>query len=213
MLARADRDLGRWPQRSRDHDAFCGQLRGELDRFVAPLGQFLESSGDGRYERLSEIARLGRVGLLHLFEQQSPSLILRLDLPLLALRQLERLNRVVQPLAGLGAPTCSRAPVAVLQAFGVLDPNGKLTGRLDVVKAANVARLTQDDWRKQRDKMLATCNQCHSANFAKAELAKGDDMIREADHLMAEAIRVVAGLYQDATLPKPKEYAYAFPDR
>jgi hypothetical protein len=81
-----------------------------------------------------------------------------------------------------------------------------------VVKAANVARLTPEDWQKQRDKMLRTCNQCHSVNFARAELANGDDMIREADHVMAEAIRVVAGLYQDGTLPKPKEYAYAFPD-
>ena len=100
----------------------------------------------------------------------------------------------------------------ILQAFGVLDPNGKPTARLDVVKAANVARLTQEDWQKQRDKMVATCNQCHSANFAKAELAKGDDLIREADHLMAEGIRIVAGLYEDGTIPKPKEYPYAFPD-
>lgn len=46
----------------------------------------------------------------------------------------------------------------------------------------------------------------------KAELAKGDDMIREADHVMAEGVRIVAGLYQDGTIPKPKEYAYAFPD-
>ncbi len=45
--------------------------------------------------------------------------------------------------------------------------------------------------------MLATCSQCHSDAFAKSELAKGDDMIREADHLMAEAIRIVAGLYKD----------------
>jgi hypothetical protein len=100
----------------------------------------------------------------------------------------------------------------ILQAFGVLDPNGKPTARLDLVKAANVARLTQEDWQKQRDKMLATCNQCHSINFARTQLAASDDTIRDADHLMAEAIRVVAGLYQDGTLPKPKEYAYAFPD-
>jgi len=100
----------------------------------------------------------------------------------------------------------------ILQAFGVLDPDGKPTARLAVVKAANVARLTAEDWQKQRDKMLVTCNQCHSANFAKAELAKGDDIIREADHVMAEGIHTVAQLYQDKILPKPKEYAYAFPD-
>jgi hypothetical protein len=42
-------------------------------------------------------------------------------------------------------------------------------------------------------------------------LARLSPQISEADHVMAEAIRVVAGLYQDATLPKPKEYAYASP--
>jgi hypothetical protein len=37
-------------------------------------------------------------------------------------------------------------------------------------------------------------------------------MIRDADHLMAQAIRIVAGLYQDGVLPKPTNYANAFPD-
>lgn len=100
----------------------------------------------------------------------------------------------------------------ILQALGVLDPQGKPTARLDVVKAADVARLTQEDWQKERDKMISTCNQCHSVNFARAELEKGDHMIREADRLLAEAIRIVAGLYQDGILQKPKSYAYAFPD-
>jgi hypothetical protein len=102
--------------------------------------------------------------------------------------------------------------VSILQALGVLDPDGKPTARLDVVKAANVARLTQEGWQKERDKMIKTCNQCHSVNFAKAELAMGDQMIKEADHLMAEAIQIVAGLYKDHILPKPKNYAYPFPD-
>ena len=40
----------------------------------------------------------------------------------------------------------------------------------------------------------------------------GNDIIREADHLLAEAIRVIADLYKDAVLEKPESYAYAFPD-
>lgn len=100
----------------------------------------------------------------------------------------------------------------ILQALGVLDPDGKPTGRLDVVKAADVARLTQEAWQAERDKMIKTCNQCHSVNFAKAELAKGDGMIKSADRLMAEAIRTVAALYKDSVIPKPKDYAYPFPD-
>jgi hypothetical protein len=100
----------------------------------------------------------------------------------------------------------------ILQALGVLDPRGKPTARLDVVKAADVARLTQDAWQKERDKMLNTCSQCHSLNFARAELEKGDNMIREADRMMAKAIRVVASLYEDGIIKKPKDYPYAFPD-
>lgn len=101
---------------------------------------------------------------------------------------------------------------AILQALGVLDPGGKPTALVETVKAADVARLTQEDWQRERDKMLKTCNQCHSGNFAKEQLQQGDDMIRNADHLMAEAIQVVAGLYKDGTLQKPKNYSYAFPN-
>jgi cytochrome c553 len=100
----------------------------------------------------------------------------------------------------------------ILQALGVLDPEGKPTARLDVVKAANVARLTQEDWQKERDKMIKTCNRCHSVNFANGELTKGDMTIKYADRLMAEAIRTIADLYKDGTLPKPKTYSYPFPD-
>jgi hypothetical protein len=100
----------------------------------------------------------------------------------------------------------------ILQALGVLDPAGKPTALVETVKAADVARLTQEDWQGERDKMLRTCNQCHSGNFAKQQLQMGDDMIRNADALMAEAIRVVADLYKDGVLPKPKNYAYAFPN-
>jgi hydroxylamine dehydrogenase len=101
---------------------------------------------------------------------------------------------------------------AILQALGVLDPAGKPAGRLPVVKGAQLARLTQEDWQKERDKMVSTCNQCHSVNFVKSELEKGDRMIKEADRLMAEAIRTVAGLYKDGVIPKPKNYDYPFPD-
>ncbi|MGB8061344.1 MAG: hypothetical protein WCF26_05580 [Candidatus Sulfotelmatobacter sp.] len=40
----------------------------------------------------------------------------------------------------------------------------------------------------------------------------GDEMIRDADHLMAGVIRVVAGLYKDGVVPKPQNYTYPFPN-
>jgi hydroxylamine dehydrogenase len=100
----------------------------------------------------------------------------------------------------------------ILKALGVLSPEGQPTARLDVVKAADLVRLTQEDWQRERDRMIETCNKCHSRNFARGELEKGDQMIRASDHLMAEAIRIVAGLYKDGILRQPKTYAAPFPD-
>jgi hydroxylamine dehydrogenase len=100
----------------------------------------------------------------------------------------------------------------ILQALGVLDPAGKPTARLDAVKAADVARLTQTEWEVEREKIEGMCMECHSINFARRELQKGDQIIREVDHLLAEAIRVVAGLYRDGVIKKPASYAYAYPD-
>ncbi len=106
--------------------------------------------------------------------------------------------------------TADRA--TILQGLGVLDPAGKPTARLEVVKGADVARLTQAAFDKERTKMLDTCTKCHGAGFAKEQLALSDGLIRDADHLMAEAIRIVASLYQDGTLAKPASYASPFPD-
>jgi nitrate/TMAO reductase-like tetraheme cytochrome c subunit len=101
---------------------------------------------------------------------------------------------------------------AILQALGVLDPEGKPTKLVETVKAADLARLTEEDWKREREKMLKTCNQCHSVNFAEQQLRQGDDMIRNADHLMAQAVLIVAGLYKDGTLRQPPNYAYPFPN-
>jgi hypothetical protein len=60
--------------------------------------------------------------------------------------------------------------------------------------------------------MIKVCSDCHSENFAKEEMAKGDALIERIDRLMAEAILEVAGLYKDGLLKKPENYAYAFPD-
>jgi len=102
--------------------------------------------------------------------------------------------------------------VTILQALGVLDPQGNPTARLDAVKAADIARLTQEDFDRERNKMIGTCSKCHSANFAGEQLKRGDDMIREADHLLAQAIRIIAELYKDKLLKKPESYSYDFPD-
>jgi hydroxylamine dehydrogenase len=100
----------------------------------------------------------------------------------------------------------------ILQALGAFDPLGKPTPRLEGMETADMLRLSNEDWAAEREKMLKTCNDCHSVNFARAELEKGDQMIREADAVMAEGIRIVAALYQEGILKKPDNYSYVFPD-
>ncbi len=49
-------------------------------------------------------------------------------------------------------------------------------------------------------------------SFAMGEMMKGDSIIRAADHLLAQAIRIIAGLYADGLLAQPAGYAQPFPD-
>jgi hydroxylamine dehydrogenase len=108
-------------------------------------------------------------------------------------------------------PVWAADQVTILQALGVLDLEGNPTALLDVVVGADIARATQEAFDVERNKMIAVCSDCHSENFAIGELEKGDEMIRQADHLMAEAIRIVAGLYEDGTIGMHEGYPMEFP--
>jgi cytochrome c553 len=88
----------------------------------------------------------------------------------------------------------------ILKALQVLDPKGEPTPRLEVVKAGKVARLSTEEWQKERDRMLSTCSRCHSSHFARQNLENADAMIKEADRLMVRGIDLVAGLYQDGII-------------
>ena len=82
---------------------------------------------------------------------------------------------------------------------------------LDVVKAADLARLDQASWQAERDKMLKTCNQCHSGNFAKAATSvrrRHDQERRPPD---GGSDPQVAGLYKDGLLPKTEELRLSLP--
>ncbi len=101
----------------------------------------------------------------------------------------------------------------ILKALGVLDAAGKPTKRLDVVKAANLARLTKKAWDDQRAKMQATCQQCHSAEFARENLKNADLMIKASDKIFAEAIDIVKDLYKDGVIKKTTNAAtFPYPD-
>jgi hypothetical protein len=99
--------------------------------------------------------------------------------------------------------------VTILQALGVLDDKGAPTARLDLVKAGKVARLTKEEFQKERDKMTAICAKCHGASYAKGQLDAADLVIKDIDKIMAEAIREVQGLYRDGVLVKPAGWTFA----
>lgn len=102
--------------------------------------------------------------------------------------------------------------ITIMRAMGLLDAAGKPTKRMESIRGIRLFRTSEEEWQKERDKTIAGCNQCHSVNFAKSELEKGDRIIADADHLLAEAIRLVGGLYKDGLLKKPDGYDASFPD-
>jgi hypothetical protein len=103
--------------------------------------------------------------------------------------------------------------VTILKALGVLNPEtGEPTARLDAVKAVDLARLTEEAWRTEREKMVSRCKHCHSEQYARKQLSMGDAIMQKADRLMAEAIEIVAALYKDGIVKKSEEYPFAYPD-
>jgi len=99
--------------------------------------------------------------------------------------------------------------VTILQALGVLDENGEPTERFDVVEAGKVARLTEEEWQTEREKMIEICSECHSENFVREQLETADQMIKEADAVFADEIRTVKKLYDEGILEKPEEWDFA----
>lgn len=97
----------------------------------------------------------------------------------------------------------------ILKALGVLDEKGEGTERLEAVKVAKVARLTKEEFDAARAEMTAVCQRCHAPDYVAEQLGAGDEIIREADKLMAAAIRTVKGLYADGILKKPAQWKYA----
>lgn len=103
--------------------------------------------------------------------------------------------------------------ITLLKALGVLHPEtGKPTELLEAVKELDLARLTEEAWQTERDRMVRTCTECHSESYARLQLNMGDEIIRKADRLMAKAIHIVAGLYRDGIIQKPEAYPYNYPN-
>lgn len=93
----------------------------------------------------------------------------------------------------------------IFKGLGVIDADGKPTERFQVVLAGDVARTNEEEWIKQRQREIDQCLQCHSRSFTEETFKQADQVIKEADALMAEAVEIVNGLYADGVLPPPKD--------
>jgi hydroxylamine dehydrogenase len=106
----------------------------------------------------------------------------------------------------------SDAALLFLRALGVADENGKAGPRLEVMKRLDMARFDYDDWLAGRIRVLRVCDSCHAQRFGEAGLDRGQAVLREADLMVGEAIRIVAGLYKSGLIKRPTDQKEPFPD-
>jgi hypothetical protein len=93
----------------------------------------------------------------------------------------------------------------IFRGLGVIDAQGQPTARLQVAQIGQVARLTAEEWQAERQKMIGRCASCHTPGFAQDQMDRGDQVLKESDKLMAEAVETVDGLYRDGLLERPKD--------
>jgi len=91
---------------------------------------------------------------------------------------------------------------ALLVALGVLDAAGANGPRAAAFEEARIAEIDRVGFQAGRDRLVQACRQCHAVAFVAEELGRRDLLIRQADALVAGALREVAALYRDGVLRK-----------
>ncbi|HLG31148.1 MAG TPA: multiheme c-type cytochrome [Candidatus Brocadiales bacterium] len=94
----------------------------------------------------------------------------------------------------------------IFKGLGFMDKEGNLTERFKVFMPEGKVGLTTEEWQAGRDKMIKICAKCHAYDYSKTTLDRADEVIKDCDKLMAEAIEIVDGLYEDGILPKVEAY-------
>jgi len=101
---------------------------------------------------------------------------------------------------------------SILKGLGVLHPDGRPRSWEERVERGQLFTISLlEEWKEKREKMIKICSQCHAANYAREELKKCDEILKQADKLMSEAIEIVADLYREGHLERAEDYP-AFPD-
>lgn len=97
----------------------------------------------------------------------------------------------------------------ILRALGMIDQAGEPTLRFEAAKVIDLFRMDAASFQRERDRIAEACASCHARDRVDLELTAADDALRRADAVMAEALRTVAGLYEDGILGAPED---EFPD-
>lgn len=90
--------------------------------------------------------------------------------------------------------------------------------------APEVMRSSYKEWEKVREEMIDRCSECHAESYARRELEKGDQLLREADLAKAKIIDIANrkfdeglidersrfGIYREATAHRFSTYMGGF---
>lgn len=106
----------------------------------------------------------------------------------------------------------SSARMTILQALGMVDSRGNPTERYALLRELDMARLTEESWQGAREKTIKSCSHCHPSQMAAHTLEQGDKLLREADLLFSQALRIVCDLYADRILEPPAQSTGPYPD-
>ncbi|MBI1912700.1 MAG: cytochrome C [Deltaproteobacteria bacterium] len=94
----------------------------------------------------------------------------------------------------------------ILKGFGVLDEEGKPTGRQDIIDAGILSELSSEEWLAQREAMVKICTQCHTETYVMEKFKNADDIMKASDALMSEAVSIVEDLYNNNVLSRKKPF-------
>ncbi len=98
-------------------------------------------------------------------------------------------------------PEWARDRATLFRALGVLDANRGPGPRLRAVMDAEMAQIDKIDYDIERGRLEAVCRGCHAQPFVREQLDQRDALLRDADHTVAEAVRLVAPLFERGMLP------------
>ncbi|MCK5139386.1 MAG: cytochrome C [Thermodesulfovibrionia bacterium] len=101
---------------------------------------------------------------------------------------------------------------SIFKGLNILDPDGKPRSWKERVEMGQLFTINLlEDWKKKREEMITICSKCHAANYAREEIKKCDNIVKQSDKVMSEAIEIVSALYREGYLKKAEDYP-VFPD-